>query len=275
MAPLPPCAYNRAAARTSAAGTPVIGSTASGLVSMPEMNWAHSSNPSHRSPMNDWSIRPSVTTTCAMALTTATFVPGFNCRWWSASMCGERTRSMRRGSTTMSFAPWRSRCFILDAKTGCPSVGLAPITMMTSACATDLKSCVPADSPNVCLSPYPVGEWHTRAHVALFVGAPRRGAPADRSRAVPLLDVEHPTGDGTDRLVPLDLTPRVGDLLANHRAQHPVRVRCVAEREPPLDTRVALVGAAILVGHHADHLVTAHLRLERAADAAVGARGDH
>ena len=84
-------------------------------------------------------------------------------------MCGERTRSMRRGSATMSFAPSRSRCFILDAKTGWPSVGLAPITTMTSACATERKSCVPADSPKVCLSPYPVGEWHTRAHVSTLL----------------------------------------------------------------------------------------------------------
>ena len=60
---------------------------------------------------------------------------------------------MRRGSITINRAPSRSRCFILDAKTGCPSVGFAPITTMTSAWATDWKSCVPADSPNVCLSP--------------------------------------------------------------------------------------------------------------------------
>ena len=48
-------------------------------------------------------------------------------------MCGVRTRSMRRGSTTMSLAPSRSRRFIRDANTGCPSVGLAPITTITSA----------------------------------------------------------------------------------------------------------------------------------------------
>src|SRR6478609_5370931 len=100
-------------------------------------------------------------------------------------MCGERTRSMRRGSTTMSFAPWRSRCYILDG-------------------------------------------------VDLFVGAPRRGDRADRPRAVPLPDLKHPARDGADRLIPLDLAPRVGDLLANHGPQHAVRVGRVPEGEPSL-----------------------------------------
>ena len=40
-----------------------------------------------------------------------------------------------------------------DANTGCASVGFAPITTMTSECATDLKSCVPADVPKVVLKP--------------------------------------------------------------------------------------------------------------------------
>lgn len=56
-----------------------------------------------------------------------------------------------------------------EANTGCPSVGLAPITMMTSASATERKSWVPADSPKVCLSPYPVGEWQTRAQVSTLL----------------------------------------------------------------------------------------------------------
>jgi hypothetical protein len=46
---------------------------------------------------------------------------------------------------------------------------LAPISRITSALATDLKSCVPADVPKVCLSPYPVGEWQTRAQVSTLL----------------------------------------------------------------------------------------------------------
>ncbi len=53
----------------------------------------------------------------------------------------------------MSFAPWRRRRFICDANTGCPSVGLAPMTNITSAFMTESKFWVPADSPRVFLSP--------------------------------------------------------------------------------------------------------------------------
>ena len=42
----------------------------------------------------------------------------------AAAMCGVRTRSMRRGSATISFAPWRRRRFICEANTGWPSVGI-------------------------------------------------------------------------------------------------------------------------------------------------------
>ena len=40
-----------------------------------------------------------------------------------------------------------------EAKTGCASVGLAPISRITSVLSTDLKSWVPAEVPKVCLSP--------------------------------------------------------------------------------------------------------------------------
>ena len=44
-------------------------------------------------------------------------------------------------------APARRRFLRREANTGWASVGLAPITMTTSALSTDLKSCVPADVP--------------------------------------------------------------------------------------------------------------------------------
>jgi hypothetical protein len=34
-----------------------------------------------------------------------------------------------------------------EAKTGWPSVGLAPMTITTSVCSTESKSCVPAEVP--------------------------------------------------------------------------------------------------------------------------------
>ena len=76
---------------------------------------------------------------------------------------------MRRGSTTISLAPSRSRRFIREAKTGCASVGLAPMTRITSDLSTDLKSCVPAEVPKAWLRPYPVGEWQTRAQVSTLL----------------------------------------------------------------------------------------------------------
>ncbi len=97
--------------------------------------------------------KPSVTMTWARELMSATLVPGRSFKCCSASMCGVRTRSMRRGSATISFAPWRRRRFICDANTGWPSVGFAPITKMTSAFITESKFCVPADSPSVFLRP--------------------------------------------------------------------------------------------------------------------------
>jgi hypothetical protein len=49
----------------------------------------------------------------------------------------------------------------------------------------------------------------------------------------------------------------------------------IAPGEAALDAAVAPVRLAVLVGNHAHQLVTAHFRLERAADAAIGTGGDH
>ena len=61
------------------------------------------------------------------------------------------------------------RRFIAEANTGWPSVGLAPMTMITSVCSTESKFWVPADSPIVDLRPKPVGEWQTRAQVSMLL----------------------------------------------------------------------------------------------------------
>ena len=50
-----------------------------------ELRPARRSRPARTAPRRtSRSTRPSVTTTCAIALTTATLVPGCSCRWWSA-----------------------------------------------------------------------------------------------------------------------------------------------------------------------------------------------
>ena len=91
--------------------------------------------------------------TWAIAFSIAALVPGRSGRWYCASMCGMRTMSMRRGSMTISLAPWRRRFFMREANTGWASVGLAPMIRTTSVCSTESKSCVPAEVPKAVLRP--------------------------------------------------------------------------------------------------------------------------
>ena len=123
---------------------------ASGLFFGSETNAAQSSNSlqSQRSRTKASSTRPSVTMTWAIAVSTATLVPGISGRC-SALMCGDSTISVRRGSITISLAPWRSRFFRREANTGCAAAGLAPMIMTTSVSSTELKSWVPAEVPKV------------------------------------------------------------------------------------------------------------------------------
>ena len=75
--------------------------------------------------------------------------------------------------------------------------------------------------------------------------------------------------------MPADCTPRVCDGVADHRGEHTLLVGRVAPSEAALHARMAFVGATVLVGHHPDYLVSPHLGLERAADAAVRTGRDH
>src|SRR6185369_5895490 len=77
------------------------------------------------------------------------------------------------------------------------------------------------------------------------------------------------------RLVPRHLAPGIGDVFADHRLENAFLVGGVAPGEAALDAGMAAIGLAILVGNHAHDFLTAHLRLEGAADAAIGAGGDH
>ena len=151
--------------------TPAMGPSTSGELLRSRMNDVHlaNSSPSQRSAMKDLFSRPSVRMVWDMALMMATLVPGIRGKWKAALTWGERTESVLRGSTTINLAPLRKRFFMRDAKTGWPSVGLAPITTITSASSTERKSWVPADVPKVLERPYPVGEWQTRAQVSTLL----------------------------------------------------------------------------------------------------------
>ena len=120
------------------------------------------------------------------------------------------------------------------------------------------------------------GRAHELLHEeGLFVGAARGGDAADGAPAIFRLDALELRGRVVDRLVPGHFAPRIGDLRPDHRLQHAVTVGGVAVGEAALDAGMAAIGLAVLVGQHAHHLLAAHLGLEGAADAAIGASRDH
>src|SRR5262249_25752348 len=103
-----------------------------------------------------------------------------------------------------------------------------------------------------------------------FVGATRRADATNGATAILGLDALEPAAHIVDGFVPRDFFPGVINAPAYHRFQNPVGVRRISKRKPAFDTGVAVVGVAVLVWHHANHLVTLDLGLERATDAAVG-----
>ena len=111
-------------------------------------------------------------------------------------------------------------------------------------------------------------------HEDFFIGAARRGDAADRIPAVFGLDALELLGGEIERLVPRHFLPRVGDLLAHHRVEDALLVVGIAPGEAALDAGMAAIGLAVLERHHADDFLAAHLRLEGAADAAIGAGSD-
>ena len=120
------------------------------------------------------------------------------------------------------------------------------------------------------------GGAHQLLHeVGFLVGTTARRDAADRIATMCGLDaLEFRRGVG-DRLIPADRLPGVRNVLADHRRRDAVRMCGIAEGEAALDARMAVIGAAVLVRHHAHHRRALHLGVEGAADAAVGAgRGD-
>ena len=107
----------------------------------------------------------------------------------------------------------------------------------------------------------------------LLVGAARRSDAADGALARLRLDAAELRCRPADRLVPGHLTPRVGDCLADHRLQDALAMGGIAPGEATLDAGMAAIGLAVLPRHHAHDFLAAHLRLEGATDAAIGAGG--
>ena len=111
--------------------------------------------------------------------------------------------------------------------------------------------------------------------IGLLVGAARRGDAADRAAAMLVLDAAELAGDVRERFFPAHFAPRIADLFPDHRVEDAILVVRIAPGETPLHAGMAAIGLAVLPGHHAHHFVAAHFRLERAADAAIGAGRHH
>ena len=104
------------------------------------------------------STRPSVTMTFIIALSIATSVSGLNCR----KRCATRARSERRGSSTTSLVPFFTAFLIQVAATGWFTVGLAPISITTSAFVTSITGLLTAPEPMPSSSATTDDAWHSR-----------------------------------------------------------------------------------------------------------------
>ena len=111
--------------------------------------------------------------------------------------------------------------------------------------------------------------------VGFLVGAARGGDAADRQPSIPALQALELRGDPVDRHLPAHLAPRLVDTLADHRLQDALAMVGVAPGEAALYAGMAVIGLAVLVGDHAHEFLAAHLGLEAAADAAIGAGRHH
>src|SRR5262249_19874161 len=100
------------------------------------------------------------------------------------------------------------------------------------------------------------------------------GDAADGVAAVLGLNALELGGSKAECLVPGNFLPGVLDPFADHRLENAFLVGGVAPGEAALDAGMAAIGLAVLPRHHAHHFLAAHLRLEGAADAAIGTGGD-
>ena len=112
-----------------------------------------------------------MTITLSIALSIATSAPFLNCiicQAWRFNACP-------RGSITISLAPRFAACLKKVAATGWFSVGLAPITTMTSEFFTSLKVADTAAEPTPSSSAATDEAWHSRVQWStLLVPKPAR-----------------------------------------------------------------------------------------------------
>jgi hypothetical protein len=102
--------------------------------------------------------RPSVTMTCSSALSSATSVSGLNCstrQAWRAMSVRARVGQHHPGAARAAF-------FIQVAATGWFTVGLEPMTRISSACSTSRTGLLTAPEPTPSSSAATLEAWHRR-----------------------------------------------------------------------------------------------------------------
>ena len=234
--------------------------------------------------------------TCISAFSSATSLPGLNWSMWVAW----RFSAWPRGSITISVAPRLAACLKKVAATGWFSVGLAPITTITSASFAAVNGAVTAPEPMFSSSAATEEAWHSRVQWStLLEPKPVRTSFWNRyaSSLEPLAEPKPASARGpscrgcragrggdVERLLPARLAEMgqgVGRVdgrgrrlwravLADQRPGQPVGVGDVVEAEAALDAQPVLVGRAVATGDVAD-LVVLDVVGDLAADAAVGA----
>ena len=143
-----------------------------------------------------------------------------------------RLSAWPRGSMTMSFAPRLAACLKKVAATGWFSVGLAPITTITSEFLHSLKVADTAPEPIALhqrrhrrgvAQPRAVidvvgaeaGAHQLLEQISLLVRALGRAEAGERLRAVAIADRLEPGGGAIERLLPgrlAEMRPRIGGI---------------------------------------------------------------
>ena len=233
------------------------------------------------------STSPSVTMTWASALIDATLVPG-GAAGGSPPRRGPAHQVDLPRVDDDQLGALAQAPFIRLAKTGWPSVGLAPMTRMTSASRRRSKVLGAGRGAEASSGRSRSANGRRGRRCRRCCCRSRRGSasapgrsprwcsatvmpPTDRGRTWPgCAGTRRPRGDRTSQL-----TSRQGSVIgADHRLGDAVRVGGVAPGEAALDAGMAAIGLAVVPGHHPDDLGRPHLGLEAAADAAVAQVGD-
>ena len=219
------------------------------------------------------------------ALSSARSVPGLICRWMSATAAA----SVRRGSTTISFAPRSCAARMRPHRIGWQAEALEPSSrMQLRQLEVGVRGRRPVGAEDRVVARDGAGHAQARVGVDVVGAQVALGELVDRVVVLGQQlagDVERdllgaiarqPRGDVVERLVPRDVAEAMRRVRAQLGLQRTVgRPRGLRQRQR-LAARQPTVDRMLLVAAHGMQAPVADLRDEPAADAAVRATGlDH